>query len=149
MALVKTAEILEALHIPSEPMSPDTMFEMEKAIEERWLKQFEEMRETLQQTYEQRAVFDVAKGRVFDAFVSVLHNKNVVVPSLYNAVAVAAGIRSPEPDETVVEELVQLAITYATMGRDFEIIIQAIHDNPMLMSEWERFMLSLRMAQED
>ena len=142
MALVKTAEILDVLHIPSEAMTPDILFEREKAIEDRWLQQFDDMRRALEQNYENRAAYDRAKSRIFDAFISVLHNKNVVVPSMY-------GTSSPTPDEAVVDELVQLAIHYATMGRDFEVIVQAIRENPMLMGEWERFMLSLRMAQED
>ena len=47
------------------------------------------------------------------------------------------------------EEITTTMVKYISMGIDFEVILKAIKDNPMLMSEWERFMVSLRMAQED
>jgi hypothetical protein len=142
---VYTREIAEALDIQGAPLTLESVLEREQAIEKRWLEQFKEYQDECERIAERRGAYDKAMAEIADAFISVLHNKNVVVPSLYGVVSGNSTIL-PRPDEQSKVELINLAIVYATMGRDFEIIMQAVKDNPTLMSEWERFMMALRLA---
>ena len=43
----------------------------------------------------------------------------------------------------------QLAAKYARMGKDFDTLMEAVNDSEMLKSEWQRFAMFLRLAQED
>lgn len=45
------------------------------------------------------------------------------------------------------EKLYQAAFETWRLGCDFKIILDAIKDDPFLMSEWERFTLSLKMRE--
>jgi hypothetical protein len=38
---------------------------------------------------------------------------------------------------------------YATMGKDFDTLMSAVKNDVMLSSEWNRFSMMLRLAQED
>jgi hypothetical protein len=149
---VYTKEIMEALEIDATPMTQDQIFEREQAIENRWLEEFRQQEDRLRLQFESREPMQVAQAKIGQAAQSALHNKNVVIPSLYGAATAtfAAGIPTmPAIDDNAVTEVVDATITYIHMGRDFEVILQAIKENPLLMSEWERFMLSLRLAQAD
>jgi len=145
---------MEALAIDATPMTQDQIFEREQAIEKRWLEQFREQEEVLRKQWESRDAMRTAQAKIGQAAQSALHNKNVVIPSLYPNInpglTVSIGGTPPanEIDEDAVTEIVDATITYIEMGRDFEIILQAIKDHPMLVSEWERFLVTLRMCQE-
>lgn len=141
---VYTREIAEALDIQGTPLTLESVLEREQAIEKRWLEQFKEYQVECERRAEVRNIFDKAKADIADAFISVLHNKNVVVPSLHYGVA---GVPGATIDENIKAEIVNLAVVYASMGRDFEVIMQAVKENPTLMSEWERFMIALRLAE--
>jgi hypothetical protein len=138
---VYTKEIMQALEIDSTPMTQDQIFEREQAIEKRWLEQFREHEEKIIQRYEARDGERAAQAKVGQAAQSALHVKGVVIPSLYSNPGTAV-----DPD--AITEVIDATVTYIEMGRDFEIILQAIKENPLLMSEWERFMIALRMASE-
>jgi hypothetical protein len=43
----------------------------------------------------------------------------------------------------------KLVAKYVVMGKDFDTLMTAIKADVMLTSEWDRFMMMLRMAQED
>lgn len=120
-------------------------FELEKTIEKRWLDRLDSVRAQMRENYLKENAFLLAHQKISQAFISALHNKKVVVPSLHSVNGILSDIEEPN-DETVLE-IVNMAITYASMGRDFEILLQAIKDNPMLNDEWERFMVLLRMVE--
>jgi hypothetical protein len=149
MSKVFTREILEALEIDATPLTNDQIFEREQQIEKRWLEQFREQEETLRQQFERREPMKTAQAKIGEAAQSALHNKNVVIPSLYKPQpANAVGNTIPEVNDEAVIEIVDATVTYIQMGRDFEVILQAIKENPLLMSEWERFMMMLRLAED-
>jgi len=120
-------------------------FELEKNLERRWIERLDKVRADMKEHYEKQNAFLIAHMKISDAFISILHNKGVVVPSLYSINGVLSQL--DEPDPNTIQEIVDVAITYAGMGRDFEILLQAIKDNPMLNDEWERFMVLLRMVE--
>ena len=146
---VYTREILEALEIDTTPLTNEQIFEREAAIEKRWLEQFQEQEKILIERIEARQPRKIAMAKIGEGALMTLDAKGVVLPSIYiQQPANAAGnVVRDEIDNDAVTEIEAIASTYITMGRDFEIILQAIKDNPLLMSEWERFMLSLKMAQ--
>jgi len=144
---VYTKEIMEALQIDATPMTQDQMFEREQAIEARWLEQFREHEEKIIQRYESRDGERAAQAKIGQAAQSALHVKGVVIPHLYKLNS-NPGVTPDEIDANAVIEIVDATVSYIEMGRDFEIILQAIKDNPFLMGEWERFMIALRMATE-
>ena len=120
-------------------------FELEKTLEKRWIERLDKVRADMREHYLKENAFLLAHQKISEAFISVLHNKNVVVPSLHfdsNTVDIL-----DEPNEETVLEIVNMAVTYASMGRDFEVFLQAIKDNPTLNDEWERFMVLLRMVE--
>ena len=152
MTEVRTKEILEALDIDSTPLTMELMFEREQAIEARWLEQFREQEERLRERIEAQQPLKFAHAKIGEAARATLRTKGVVLSNLYQqqtANANAAPTLLPEIDDNAVIESVDATVTYITMGRDFEVILQAIRDNPTLMSEWDRFMLMLRMASDD
>jgi len=120
-------------------------FELEKTIEKRWIERLDRVRTDMRDHYSKENAFLLAHKKISEAFISALHNKKVVVPSLHFNSNTADILDQPN-DETVLE-IVNMAVTYASMGRDFEILLQAIKDNPMLNDEWERFMVLLRMVE--
>jgi hypothetical protein len=65
------------------------------------------------------------------------------VPNLSNYTNLSQAMK-----ETRLKEIREFAIKIMQMGVDFKIIVDAITDDPFLMSEWERFMLSLKMREE-
>ncbi len=145
---------MAALDIDATPMTQEQIFEREQAIEERWLEQFREQEEVLRKLWESRDPMRTAQAKIGEAAQSTLHNKGVVIPSLYNQSQVNGNVSInntslPDIDDNAVIEVVDATITYITMGRDFEIILQAIKENPTLMSQWEQFLMMLRMSQDD
>lgn len=143
---VYTKEIMKALEIDATPMTQDQMFEREQAIEKRWLEQFREHEEKIIQRYEARDGERAAQAKIGQAAQSALHVKGVVIPSLYKLNSTPNAPSEIDPNAVI--EITDATVSYIEMGRDFEIILQAIKDNPLLMSEWERFMVALRMASE-
>lgn len=141
---VYTREIMEALDIPAAPVTADTILELEQAIEKRWLEAFEEQRIEMEAVFRKRQAFDDAYVRIAQAVLSELHNQGVVIPTLYTQAALEKG----EPDEEVVTQLMDHALHYTTEGRNFEILKQAIMGNETLKSEWERFCMFLRLAED-
>ena len=141
-----TKDILEAMEIDATPMTPDQIFEREQKIEARWLEQFKEQETEIAARYERMNGFRDAQAKIGEAAQSALHNKNVVIspiiPHGMNTFPVTV-------DQDAVTEVIDATITYITMGRDFEIILQAIKDNPTLKSEWDRFCMMLRLAEDD
>ena len=124
-------ETLQALEINVNPITADDMFEREQAIEERWLAEFREQEETLRKRFESREPMRIAQARVGEAVDAVLNSRSILPQNVTNDV------------------IIETSVKYISMGLDFEIILNAIKDNPILMSEWERFMVMLRMAQEN
>lgn len=161
MTTVKTKEILETLDIDSTPLTMELMFEREQAIEDRWLEEFRQQEDRLRERIEAQQPLKFAHAKIGEAARATLRTKGVVISDLYSHTQVAvianavtnatvnASMQLPDIDDNAVIESVDATVTYITMGRDFEVILQAIKDNPTLMSEWERFMLMLRMATDD
>ena len=130
-----TKETLQALEINVNPITADDMFAREQAIENRWLSEFREQEETLRKRFESREPMRIAQARVGEAVTAVINSRSVFPHNV--------------PQNVTNDAMVEASIKYVSMGLDFEIILNAIKDNPMLMGEWERFMLILRMAQEN
>lgn len=128
-----TKETLQALEINVNPITADDMFAREQAIENRWLSEFREQEETLRKRFESREPMRIAQARVGEAVTAVLNSRSVLPHNVTNDA----------------NAIIEASLKYVSMGLDFEIILNAIKDNPMLMGEWERFMLILRMAQEN
>lgn len=124
-------ETLQTLGIGSKPMTTDDLFEREQEIEKRWLEAFREQESNLRLRFESQEPTRVKYALVGQAVVAVFNS------------------RFPISLPMVEEEITTTMVKYISMGIDFEVILKAIKDNPMLMSEWERFMVILRMAQED
>ena len=139
---VYTKEIMEALQIDATPMTQDQIFEREQAIERRWLEQFRDHELALEKKFEARDGLKAAQAKIGQAALNALHVKGVVIPPIYQYTPLGEVI-----DDDAVIEVVDAAVTYIEMGRDFEVILQAIKENPFLMGEWERFMVALRMAE--
>ena len=139
---------MEALEIDATPMTLDQIFEREQAIEAKWLEQFRELEQEITQRFENRDAYKTAQAKIGEAAQSALHAKGVVIPSLYQQSGSSGTISYPTIDDNAVVEVVDATVTYITMGRDFEIILQAIKDNPSLKSEWENFMMMLRLAEQ-
>lgn len=140
-----TKDILKELNIDATPMTPDQMIEREQAIEARWLEQFKNQELEISARFERMNAYRNAQAKIGEVAQSSLHNKNVVVPSI---IPTNANTFPVDIDEQAVTQIVDLVDTYITMGRDFEVILHAIHENPTLMGEWERFMMMLRLAEE-
>lgn len=126
-------ETLQALEINVNPITADDMFAREQAIENRWLSEFREQEETLRKRFESREPMRIAQAMVGEAVTDVLNSRSVLPHNVTNDA----------------NAIIEASLKYVSMGLDFEIILNAIKDNPMLMGEWERFMLILRMAQEN
>lgn len=47
------------------------------------------------------------------------------------------------------DAVAKVCARYAAMGKDFDTLMTAVKADVMLSSEWERFAMMLRMAQED
>jgi hypothetical protein len=139
---VYTKEIMDVLEVEAKPMTMDDMLDREIAIEKRWLEQFRDHEKMLEHHFELRDGIKAAQAKIGEAAQSALHTKGVVIPSLYLN-------QGPQVNPEATVEIIDAAVTYIEMGRDFEVILQAIKDNPTLKSEWDRFMMFLRMAQED
>lgn len=73
--------------------------------------------------------------RLATAFMAICHQKSKPVPHLYNCTEEELG------------EIAEAVIKYTTLGCDFEVIVDAIQDNPLIASEWERFTSFLRFAE--
>ena len=125
-------ETLQTLGIGFNPMTTDDLFEREQEIEKRWLEAFREQELNLRNRFESQEPDRVKSARIGQAVVAVFNSRFPI-----------STVGSEE------EEITTTMVKYISMGIDFEVILKAIKDNPMLMSEWERFMVSLRMAQED
>ncbi len=54
----------------------------------------------------------------------------------------------PYDDRGVDKETQEHCIRYTKLGKDFEVILKAIENNPTLQSEWERFLMVLKLAEE-
>lgn len=70
-----------------------------------------------------------------------MHLYGKEIPSLY-------GSKTGEPEPETVTELNDFVQKYMSMGLDFEKIINVVNTNPTLKSEWDRFCVFLRLAQE-
>lgn len=73
--------------------------------------------------------------RVATAFMAIMHQKQKDIPSLFSC-----------SDDQLVE-ITEAVIKYTTLGCDFEVIVNAIQENPLIASEWERFTSFLRFAE--
>lgn len=73
--------------------------------------------------------------RLASAFMSVCHMKSKPVPSLYGC------------SEEELGQIAEAVIKYTTLGCDFEVIVDAIQENPLIASEWERFTSFLRFVE--
>lgn len=73
--------------------------------------------------------------RLATAFMSICHLKSKPIPSLYGCTEEQLG------------EIAEAVIKYTTLGCDFEVIVDAIQDNPLIASEWERFTSFLRFVE--
>lgn len=74
--------------------------------------------------------------KLANAFMSICHLKNKNLPRLY------------ECSEDELGDIAEAVIKYTTLGCDFEVIVDAIQENPLIASEWERFTTFLRFAQD-
>ena len=73
--------------------------------------------------------------RLATAFMAICHQKSKVIPSFYNC------------SEEELGEITEAVIKYTTFGCDFEVIVDAIRENPLIASEWERFTSFLRFVE--
>lgn len=73
--------------------------------------------------------------RVATAFMAIVHQRQKDVPHLYGCTEEQLG------------DIAEAVIKYTTLGCDFEIIVNAIQENPLIASEWERFTSFLRLAE--
>lgn len=121
----------------------DQLLELELRLEKEWMTKLaaEHQRavDELTDIYEKRAQIDKAHARIATAFLSVLHTKGKKIPSVIGA--------NNEVDENALNVLVAEASNIAILGSDFEVIVGAIHSNPLVTSEWDRFCSFLRMAE--
>ena len=84
--------------------------------------------------------YEHAYALVARAVISVFHNREIEIPSIAND--------ADNPDHEAVLEVSNMAINYVTMGLDFEMITDAVKTNDVLRSEWDRFTMMLKMAEE-
>lgn len=85
----------------------------------------------LTETYERQLSDERAFGNVGRKVMRGLKDKGVNLPS----------IPTPGTD--------QICARYARTGKDFDTLMDAVKNDVMLKSEWDRFCMMLRLAQED
>lgn len=102
---------------------------LEKQIQER----LDEQRKALTESYEAKMVHERKFGDIGRTVLRALKNKGVNLTP----------VSSPLPGTD------QVCARYATMGKDFDTLMEAVKRDVMLKSEWDRFCMMLRLAQED
>jgi hypothetical protein len=89
--------------------------------------------ERLKKSYESQLKTERAYGDVGRAVMNALRERGCTLPYV------------PVPGSGIEK----IAAKYARMGKDFDTLMTAVNDDVMLTSEWERFSMMLRLAQED
>jgi hypothetical protein len=116
----------------------DQLAELEKDINAQWTARFSDFME--QQPIE--LMYLKAGHGIMQEACSLLHSRDIDVPSLYST-----GNGDP-PDEQTIMDISHIINHYLTVGTDFAKIMNVVHENPTLKSEWDRFCMFLRLAQD-
>ena len=102
-------------------------------LEEQFQQRLNEQREAITKSFEAKIEYERKFAEIGRTVIRALKNKGTNLC----------------PGSLPVAGTDQVCARYATMGKDFDTLMEAVKRDVMLKSEWDRFCMMLRLAQED